>query len=346
MNRRHESAVSGLRGELATIRLDGESNWPAIVEQLGRALGAGLAGVYGFRRVGAALGPGLVHIGGVGAVAATEYVRGLIGHRALTYDPLNVLPDDQNRVTTLDELVQLGRATPVTLEALRQFGRQLADVSVAAQVRALISEGKTLLGWVGGVDEDPDAFGADEKALLRALVPALRHRLVLEERLAQAPLRSATLDATLEALTEPAFVVTAAGMPVLMNAAGLALWETSRLDVETQLADAVRGDGAHFRRSAITGNGVPQHWLLVRHASASREVELRHAHSVQAWGLTPREGDVLRLVADGRTNHAISRELGCAERTTELHVSRLLQKAGVSNRASLVALFWTGRRTD
>lgn len=345
-SRGNDSAVNGLRAELSTLRVDGESNWPVVVELLKGALGASLAGVYGFRREGERVSPGLVHISGVATAQATEHVRSLIGHSALTYDPLNVQPDEQNRVTTLDELVALGRASELSRTSLREFGRKLANITAATQLRALISEGKTLLGWVGGVGEDPTAFGREEKQVLRSLVPALRQRLQLEERLAREPLRSATLDATLEAMTEPAFVVNEAAVPVLMNSAAGALWSSSRSDLEVQLADAVRGANTHFRRSAITGNGLPSHWLLVRHAGATVEVHARHAHAVQTWQLTPREGEVLRLVADGRTNHSISRELGCAERTTELHVSRLLQKAGVSNRASLVALFWTGRRTD
>jgi DNA-binding NarL/FixJ family response regulator len=48
-------------------------------------------------------------------------------------------------------------------------------------------------------------------------------------------------------------------------------------------------------------------------------------------------------VAQGRSNRQISRALGCAESTVELHVTALLAKAGCRSRAELVARFWTER---
>jgi DNA-binding NarL/FixJ family response regulator len=47
-------------------------------------------------------------------------------------------------------------------------------------------------------------------------------------------------------------------------------------------------------------------------------------------GLTPRELDVLRLMAEGRTNLGISRRLWLTERTVETHVSSILGKLGLA----------------
>jgi DNA-binding CsgD family transcriptional regulator len=53
--------------------------------------------------------------------------------------------------------------------------------------------------------------------------------------------------------------------------------------------------------------------------------------------LTPRELQVLRLVATGRTNHAIAAELGLAEKTVDRHVGNILTKLGVHSRTAATA---------
>jgi DNA-binding CsgD family transcriptional regulator len=56
--------------------------------------------------------------------------------------------------------------------------------------------------------------------------------------------------------------------------------------------------------------------------------------------LTPRQVEVLELVARGKTNKEIAAVLGRSEGTVEVHVTNLLRKYGASNRAGLVAMFW------
>ena len=50
-------------------------------------------------------------------------------------------------------------------------------------------------------------------------------------------------------------------------------------------------------------------------------------------GLSPRELDVLALIVEGRTNREIASELFISEKTVSVHVSRILAKLGVANRA-------------
>ncbi len=54
-------------------------------------------------------------------------------------------------------------------------------------------------------------------------------------------------------------------------------------------------------------------------------------------GLTAREVQVLRLVAQGATNRSIGTALGLSERTVDRHVSNILAKLGVSSRAAATA---------
>lgn len=54
--------------------------------------------------------------------------------------------------------------------------------------------------------------------------------------------------------------------------------------------------------------------------------------------LTPRELEVLRLVAQGRANKAIAAALGVSERTVKFHLSALMGKLGAANRTEAVTL--------
>ncbi|MET7409284.1 helix-turn-helix transcriptional regulator [Streptomyces parvulus] len=62
------------------------------------------------------------------------------------------------------------------------------------------------------------------------------------------------------------------------------------------------------------------------------------ADPAEALGLTGRERDVLRLVADGRTNRQIAGELFISPKTASVHVSNILAKLGVSGRGEAAAL--------
>ena len=56
-----------------------------------------------------------------------------------------------------------------------------------------------------------------------------------------------------------------------------------------------------------------------------------------AGGLTPRELEVLRLVATGKTNRAIAADLVLSEKTVARHVSNIFSKLGLSSRAAATA---------
>jgi DNA-binding NarL/FixJ family response regulator len=59
--------------------------------------------------------------------------------------------------------------------------------------------------------------------------------------------------------------------------------------------------------------------------------------------LTSRELEVLRLVAAGKTNHAIAADLVIADKTVDRHVTNIFTKLGVSSRAAATAYAYQHR---
>ncbi|MDH5288843.1 MAG: LuxR C-terminal-related transcriptional regulator [Acidimicrobiia bacterium] len=60
--------------------------------------------------------------------------------------------------------------------------------------------------------------------------------------------------------------------------------------------------------------------------------------TTHSLGLTPREADVLALVAAGRTNRQIGEELYVSDKTASVHVSNILRKLGVKSRVDAAAV--------
>ena len=65
------------------------------------------------------------------------------------------------------------------------------------------------------------------------------------------------------------------------------------------------------------------------------------AASRTALGLSARESEVMDLIATGRSNGEIARQLFLSEKTVKNHVNRIYAKLGVSSRATAIAL-WRG----
>jgi DNA-binding NarL/FixJ family response regulator len=91
-----------------------------------------------------------------------------------------------------------------------------------------------------------------------------------------------------------------------------------------ELADAIRG--VTQGRSTFSSELLPH--LLSDPTDAA------------ATHLTPRERDILHLLASGRTNKGIAQELGLTPGTVRVYVSAILAKLGVTNRteATVVAI--------
>jgi DNA-binding NarL/FixJ family response regulator len=51
-----------------------------------------------------------------------------------------------------------------------------------------------------------------------------------------------------------------------------------------------------------------------------------------SWGLTPRELEILRLMAEGHSNTELAKMFWVSEKTVKFHLSNVYRKLGVSNR--------------
>jgi DNA-binding NarL/FixJ family response regulator len=104
------------------------------------------------------------------------------------------------------------------------------------------------------------------------------------------------------------------------------------------LKDAPSAELVHAVRVIASGEALLAPSVTKRLIAdyASRGLPDQRRHSAALGSLTPRETDVLRLIADGRSNQEIAADLVLAEQTVKTHVSRLLTKLGLRDRAQAV----------
>ena len=98
---------------------------------------------------------------------------------------------------------------------------------------------------------------------------------------------------------------------------------------DSEPAEILRAVRAAAAGEAIVDPGVAAR-LLDEVAGGRRQAEL-----------TPREREVVTLIARGRANKAIARELGVSEKTVKAHVGNILAKLGLTDRTQ--AALWAVR---
>ena len=125
------------------------------------------------------------------------------------------------------------------------------------------------------------------------------------------------------------------------------------------VGEIAEGEGENLVR-ALHRRGMPQVVVLARHAhdadilallaggvrgavvgETDAQPELMPPVREQVVGrpdLSDREIEVLRRVADGRSNRVIGTELGLSALTVKSHLARISRKLGTGDRAQLVAI--------
>ena len=105
------------------------------------------------------------------------------------------------------------------------------------------------------------------------------------------------------------------------GAAGFVLKDASRREVVTAIRQVLRGESPLDPKLAAH--------LIRRLANEPSTSERPVQHGDE---LTPRELEVLRLVAEGKTNTEIGQSLFISVGTVKVHVERIIDKLGVSDR--------------
>ena len=96
------------------------------------------------------------------------------------------------------------------------------------------------------------------------------------------------------------------------------------------LAAAIRE--AHAGRSTLAPEAI-QALIQAETQGAAQTRDI-----AESYGLTPREKEVLALMIEGLNNPEIAERLVVSRSTAKAHVSNILSKLGVSNRAEAIAL--------
>lgn len=254
-----------------------------------------------------------------------------------------VPPSEQNRVVSTRETWsrQQWESHPITTLVMPALGfdRDCYDLRVHCAHRG------ANLGWCGAYQREP--FTLRQRVLFQKLVPALRNQVINERRLGFAALHEQAFVAAMEAVPYPAYLVDAAARVVATNALARQTLKDRNRTTQARLGEILRSVLVQPRRATLCEVGdatvsvvsapmCPVHYLIIeRPATAS--LERRVAGATRNWGLTNRQRDVLRWVAEGEPNKEIASRLACSVRSVEYHISGILARAGLRSRAGLMS---------
>jgi DNA-binding CsgD family transcriptional regulator len=119
-------------------------------------------------------------------------------------------------------------------------------------------------------------------------------------------------------------------------------YESARVRVQIAMACRAVGDSETAELELAAARTVFGDLGAVRDVARVDELVTRAA-AVKGSGLSRREIEVLRLLANGRTNREIASELGISERTVDRHVSNIYAKLDVATRSGATAYAYEHR---
>lgn len=221
---------------------------------------------------------------------------------------------------------------------------------------------------VGQVSPEGDSW-PPPRSTPRPLSPAER-RCVAERRPGIVDARSADpLDPVASTLGKSVYVVA----PVLIGPDGCALlhatrtepWTIDSFDVQLVGIIATAFSAVHERQ--VRAGRLQRHrqatiaaaWQLIAETESLSDEDLDFSAvrgSVPSQGtsttarlavqqmLTPREGQVLRLIVSGASNTEIAEDLVVSVETVKSHVKRILRKLGAVNRSAAISLYLEDQR--
>jgi DNA-binding NarL/FixJ family response regulator len=196
--------------------------------------------------------------------------------------------------------------------------RGLAHLVVTCVAGAIVSE-------AGSADEAVDVLQANshDVALVDIRMPGRDGLELLREIRSNGP----TLPVIMLSSYDNGEYVKAA---LAEGAAGYLLKDTTPEDLEPAILAALSGSGNVLSPRAV--RNLFEGPNLLDEASP--------ASAIPDAGLTPRESEVLQLLALGHTNREIARQLFLSEKTVKAHLAAVFRKLGVSNRtqAALAAI--------
>jgi DNA-binding NarL/FixJ family response regulator len=197
---------------------------------------------------------------------------------------------------------------------VREGLAMLLDLLDGVQVVGTAEDGERALELVRELEPDvvlmdlrmPRCDGVQATARLRELAPATR-LLVLTT---YADDRS-----VLEALRA--------------GARGFLTKDAGAEQIEVALAAVMRGEAA-------IDPAVAHHLVEAVAGGAAQQAAGRQSAPALPDGITPREAEVLELIAEGLSNAQIAQRLTVTEATVKSHINHLFAKTGVSDRAQAV----------
>lgn len=220
--------------------------------------------------------------------------------------------------STAAELDQMSDAEPMQIAELRTVHRGPRTRVVIASAQPIIRHGlRALLADAADIDLIAETeSGCDAVRLARRLRPDV---VAIDQRMPDLDGITATRMIRSELASTYVIVITG-------------------IDEDVPAIEAIRaGASAYLPKEARTDTllrairGADTGQVALSSQAAARLVHVASRHDA----ISEREADVMRLVAHGKANKEIARELNIAQSTVKSHVGSLLSKLGLLSRTQL-----------